>query len=63
MFNLNEIWSVHINNKKKMQYDPTVRFSKFTSDKEYVEFEGFLTKLVWKETLSLVISGSVNWYC
>ena len=33
-----------------MQYNPTVRFSKFTSNKEYEEFERFLTKLVWRET-------------
>ena len=33
-------------------FNPTVRFSKFTLNiKIYKEFEGFLSKLVWKETL------------
>ena len=41
--------------KKKMQYNPKARFSKFTSNKEYEEFEWFITKLVWRETLSVGI--------
>ena len=33
-------------------YNPTVKFSKFTFNiKIYEEFEGFLSKLVWRKTL------------
>ena len=33
-------------------FNPTVRFSNFTLNiKIYDKFEGFLSKLVWKETL------------
>ena len=54
---------MHVKNIKKMQYNSTDRFSKFASNKEiYEEFERFLSKLVWMETLSLVIYGSVNGY-
>ena len=44
---------MHVKNIKKMQCNPIVRFSKFASNKEiYEEFERFLSKLVWRETLS-----------
>ena len=34
-----------------MQYNPMVRFSKFTYNKEYEEFERFPLKLVWKDPI------------
>ena len=42
-------------------YNPTVRFSKFTHNiKIYKEFEGFLYKLVWRETLFRKKTSTLN---
>ena len=36
-------------------FNPTIRFSKFKLNiKIYEEFEGFLSKLVWRETLFIL---------
>ena len=41
-------------------YNLTVRFSKFTfNTKIYDEFVGFLSKLVWRETLFLFLTSSI----
>ena len=45
--------------KKKKKIQPTVIFSKFTSNRKICEdFEKFLSKLVWREILSLSFSLS-----
>jgi len=42
-------------------YNPTIRFSKFTSNKKICEeFGGFISKLFWRETFSLFIFYSIK---
>ena len=42
-------------------YNPTIRFSKFTSNKWICEeFGGFISKLFWRETFSLFIFYSIK---